>query len=98
MSNKDALKKEENEIKKQNSKTIEVNSPIKEKLQIIHRNKNMRSLMIRRMEEDEKYKKNFKTEMDDYFNSLDKYFDKNSSIAINQKINIKDINFFKRKP
>ena len=50
------------------------------------------------MEEDEKYNKYIKTEIDDYFNSPDKYFDKNSSISVNQKIDIKEIKLFKKEP
>ena len=98
MSNKDDLNKEENEIEKRNSHTLEINSPTKEKLHIFHRNKNMRSLMIRRMEKDEKNKKYIQTEIDDYFNSPDKYFDKNSPVSVNQKIDIKDIKLFKKEP
>ena len=100
MSKKDVLNKEENEteIEKRNSKTLNIDSPIKEKFQIIHRNKNIRTLMIRKMEEDEKYNKYIKTEVDDYFNSPDKYFDKNSSVSVNQKIDIKEIKLFKKEP
>ena len=100
MSKKDVLNKEENETEteKRNSKSLNNNSPIKEKFQIIRRNKNLRTLMIRKMEEDEKYNKYIKTEIDDYFNSPDKYFDKNSSISVNQKIDIKEIKLFKKEP
>ena len=100
MSKKDVFNKRENEteIEKRNSKSLNLNSPIKEKSQIIHRNKNIRTLMIRKMEEDEKYNKYIKTEIDDYFNSPDKYFDKNSSVSVNQKIDIKEIKLFKKEP
>ena len=68
------------------------------KFPIIHRNKNIRSLLIRKIEEDEKYNKYVQTEIDDYFNSPDRYFDKDSPIMINKKINLKEINLFKKTP
>lgn len=97
MSKNERLKKKEN-IKNENSKTIEVNTQKRDPLPIIHRNKNLRSLIIRKMEEDEKCKQYIQTEVNDYFNSPDRYFDKNSPISINQEIIIKDINLFQKEP
>lgn len=95
MSKNEDLTKEDKE--KNNSKLIEANIK-EEKMPIIHRNKIFRSLIIKKIEEEEKYKNYIKTEIDEYFNSPDKYFDKNSSIAVNKTINIKDINVFTKQP
>ena len=86
--------KEENKVNNI-SKKIELNFE-EEKTPSFQRNKNIRSLIIKKIEEEEKYKNHIKTEIDEYFNSPDKYFDKNSPIAINKTINLKDINVFKK--
>ena len=97
MSKNVQFNKEDNDIEE--TKEAQNNEEQKiEEFPNLHRNKNFRSLMIRRMEEDEKYNKYIQTEIDDYFNSPDKYFDKNSPVAINQKINLKDINLFQKGP
>ena len=95
MSKNEILNKEDNN--NENMKIIEVNSPTKtEKTSIFHKNKNHHSLFIRRINEEEKYKNYIQTEINEYFNSPDKYFDKNSSISVNKIFNLKDINIFKK--
>ena len=95
MLNDEDLMKENDEIEK--SKTIENNSSTKNvKIPILYRKKNIRSLIIKKMGEEEKFKDYIKTEINDYFNSPDKYFDINSPISINKKIDLKEINLFQK--
>ena len=95
MSKNNILNKEDNN--NENMKTIEISSPTKaEKISFFLKNKNPRSLFIRKINEEEKYKNYIQTEIDDYFNSPDKYFDKNSPISVNKIFNLKDINIFKK--
>ena len=86
----------ENE-KNENFKTIEDNSPSKDgNLPYYYRNKNVRSLLIKKIGKEENLKKHIKTEINEYFNSPDKYFDINSPIFVNKKINLKEINKFQK--
>ena len=86
-----------NKINKENFKTIEFDLKKKDKFPVIHRNNNFRSLIIKKIDDEEKKYKNYiKTEINDYFNSPDKYFDNNSPIIVNKKINLKEINIFQK--
>ena len=84
-----SIQKDENQI----SKTIDtednlVNGLISPKL---HKNKYTRSLVIRRMNEEEKDKDIIATEINDYFNSPDKYFECNSPVSIDREIKLNEI-------
>lgn len=84
-----SIQKDENQI----SKTIDtednlVNGIISPKL---HKNKYTRSLVIRRMNEEEKDKDIIATEINDYFNSPDKYFECNSPVSIDREIKLNEI-------
>ena len=97
MSKNEIINKDKEDNHNENMKTIEVTSPTKsEKMSNFHKNKNPRSLFIRRINEEEKYKNYIQTEIDEYFNSPDKYFEKNSPISVNKIFNLKDINIFNK--
>jgi hypothetical protein len=49
-------------------------------------------LTVRKMNQNEKSNKDISNEIDDYFESPEKYFQKNSPVAIGKKIYIFDIN------
>ena len=51
-----------------------------------------RILSVRKMKGDEKSFKDINKEIDDYFSSPDKYFQKNSPITVGKKIYLLDIN------
>ena len=80
----------------ENFKTIELHHKHKDKTPHFHRNLNIKSLIIKKLDEEEKYKKYIKTEINDYFNSPDKYFVNNSPIIVNKKIDLKEINIFQK--
>ena len=97
MSKNEIINKDKEDNHNENMKTIEATSPTRsEKMSNFHKNKNPRSLFIRRINEEEKYKNYIQTEIDEYFNSPDKYFEKNSPISVNKIFNLKDINIFNK--
>ena len=83
-------------IDKEISKTVDNNISNKiSKLPILNRNKKISTLIVKKMNENEKYTDIIKNEINDYFNSPEKYFTTNSPITVNKKIRLKKINLFK---
>jgi hypothetical protein len=80
---------------KENFKTIDSPSKIVN-VSFSDRHKIIRSLIIKKIEQEQKLKKFIKTEIDDYFNSPEKYFDNNSPVFVNKKVDLKAINIFQK--
>ena len=94
MSKNEQIIKDKNDD--ENFKTIELHQKPKDKTPHFHRNLNIKSLLVKKLDEEEKYKNYVKTEVNDYFNSPDRYFDNNSPVIVNKKINLNEINIFQK--
>ena len=80
---------------KENFKTIEI-PPKLSNVTFANSHKNIHSYIIKKIEQEQKLKNYIKTEIDDYFNSPDKYFYMNSPIFINKKVELKEMNLFQK--